>query len=1363
MARKYISFILILLASSSLIIKAQSAGNDPDPTRWLTYSQTYYKFPIAQNGIYRITKVELEQAGFSVGRVDPTTIQLFHRGVEQAIFIAGEADNHLNSDDYLEFYGRGNDGVADSLLYRPYKAQPHTYYSLFNDTTTYFLTWRLDGKLGKRMATYTDTTYSNLTPEPYHWEEEVRLFTNDYPGWAAGISPKTEYSHYETGEGYTGVVQQKDKPYYTVFSLTDAVKTGPAPQVDVLLVGRDFINHRVDCLVGPAVDTHRLLDSVRFSTYDNAHIQQNVSWSDVGSGGRLVISTLSRGENTSVDPYSVSYIRLRYPQTFTATGQSQRTFRLGPNIAPTGENSRSLLTMSDVPNSTRFWDITNPNTPVQIGATIPIAGSARLIVHDTGTAKIIFSASQPKTVSIIRPVSFINWTNRKPTYLIISHEALMKSVGDTTNAVRSYAAYRASAMGGGHDTLTTTMQQLFDQYSYGERSPLAIRRFAAQMLRQNKETVQYLLLIGRARSTPGIRHDPNQATLDMVMTAGFPGSDIVFTTGLNGNPDGVPAIPTGRINAGTPQEVVNYLTKVKEYESQTVSELWRKNLLHLSGGQTPGEQDLFRRLVDSYGNQAITESLGARVTTISKETDKLVEQIDVAEPVNAGVGLITFFGHSGLDITDVDIGFCSNDARGYQNRGRYPLLLINGCAVGNFFFGQPTLATDWVLTPNRGAIGAIAHSHLGHPDVMHRYTTTFYNLLTDSTQLHKSIGHLQKETIRRMLAQTPDGQELANCQQMVLQGDPAIRLFPFKTPDYAITAGGLAIQSRNIQSRPLQGENQQPLTTLSDSVQIRVVVQNAGQYWAGKLPAQVRRLINGRESGTFNFTLPRTVAYQDTLTVTFPNERDAEGHNQFEVTINPIDSPIARTEINHTNNQAIVEITISGHKPVLIYPAQTSIIKTSTIRLTAQYFAEGTHLFDLELDSTAHFDSPFKRQQRITATNNISYPVTLSTRANNPIMYHWRVRLADKVNNPALDTLDSWSTGSFFYSPNSTTTGLPEGQLQLATPLPIDRKQGDIVAIPVEFMNLSPYPFTDSLVVQQTIYAAGFMNPQTTSWSIRAPSGTDTLRLTTHIVTEKLPGINRVILTVNPRIQPEYSFLNNTLDLLLPVKPDALGPVLEVAIDGARIVTGSVVSAQPVIDIVVADENRALIRRDTIGLDLYLQRPGKNAPFERLSWRSSIVQPTGTDNVFRLRYPSPKLTEGVYHLFVTARDVIGNPSVPYQVSFRVMNERKLTDLTVYPNPFRDQLLFSFHLTGDQAPIITVLTLTDITGRMVRHVTSSSRVGLNEWKWDGRNDAGNPLPAGIYLYKLTLLGADSIDWPIADKVTSQLSGRLVLIR
>ena len=796
-----LQIILVLLVLANTLLRAQQSNrsyslpNDPDPTRWIRYDQSYYKIPIAQNGLYRITTAELEHAGVPIAQIDPTTVQLFRRGVEQAIYLAGEADHRFDADDFLEFYGERNDGVPDSLLYRPHQAQPHSYYSLFNDTTAYFLTWNRNGLPGKRMIISTDTTSARLMPEAFHWADELRLFTNTYPGWAAGLPHTVEYSYYDVGEGYTGFIQSVGKPYTLLFQLVNPIRTGPAPQIDLLVVGRSYGSHQLACSVYSTLTSHRLVDSVYFFGHINARMQPRLNWSDVGSDGRIDLATVSRAG--AVDDYSVSYVRLRYPQALMGTGQPVQGFHLEPN--PTG---RSLLTIRNLSPNTRFWDISDPTAPKQIIGTRLSTGQVKLVVTGTETTRTILAVSQLQTVPTIKPVTFKNWRNRKPTYLIISHEALMNPVDTTSatptqpiNAVQAYASYRASSAGGNHDTLTVTMQQLFDQYSYGERHPLAIRRFARQMLQQSRDALPHLLLLGRGRSTPGIRRNPQQANHDLVMTAGFPGSDVAFTAGLLDSEPDVPALPTGRINAGTPQEVLAYLAKVREYEGVGSNALWRKNWLHLSGGQTQDERTLFRRIVDSYRDQTIGRSLGAQITTISKMTDQPVESVNLGRLVDEGVGLLTFFGHSGLDVTDLNIGFCSNDSLGYRNKGKYPLLLINGCALGNVFYGRPTLTADWLLTPNRGAIAAIAQSHIGHVDVLNTYTTIFYSLLTDSTQLIKSLGQLQQETIRRVLAQNPAGRSLANAQQMVLQGDPAIRLFP--PPNYDSETGNMPSQDAN--------------------------------------------------------------------------------------------------------------------------------------------------------------------------------------------------------------------------------------------------------------------------------------------------------------------------------------------------------------------------------------------------------------------------------------------------------------------------------------------------------------------------------------------------------------------------------------
>ena len=154
---KMLAFGLILF---SLSASGQYANS------WINGNQSYYKVSVAKDGIYRLTYSDLLAASFPVNSVDPRLIKLYHRGVEQAIFVQGESDAVFNATDFIEFFGRKNDGTLDKKLYQPPSAQPHNFYNLYSDTTAYFLTYSLSPPAGKRMANFSEVNVSNI-PKPF--------------------------------------------------------------------------------------------------------------------------------------------------------------------------------------------------------------------------------------------------------------------------------------------------------------------------------------------------------------------------------------------------------------------------------------------------------------------------------------------------------------------------------------------------------------------------------------------------------------------------------------------------------------------------------------------------------------------------------------------------------------------------------------------------------------------------------------------------------------------------------------------------------------------------------------------------------------------------------------------------------------------------------------------------------------------------------------------------------------------------------------------------------------------------------------------------------------------------------------------
>jgi hypothetical protein len=74
---------------------------------------------------------------------------------------------------------------------------------------------------------------------------------------------------------------------------------------------------------------------------------------------------------------------------------------------------------------------------------------------------------------------------------------------------------------------------------------------------------------------------------------------------------------------------------------------------------------------------------------------------------------------------------------------------------------------------------------------------------------------------------------------------------------------------------------------------------------------------------------------------------------------------------------------------------------------------------------------------------------------------------------------------------------------------------------------------------------------------------------------------------------------------------------------------------------------------------------------------------------------------------------------------------RLRLLSAMPNPFRPQTSFRIESPGGSAR----LEILDLGGRRVRSLTSEGTAGRRDIVWDGRDDAGHPAAAGVYLARL----------------------------
>ena len=1011
MRRILYSLFFILIATAGF---AQDYGNE-----WVDYNKQYYKIPVAQDGFYRISYADLVSAGFPVNSVDPRRLQIFHRGQEQAIYVQGQGDAIFNTSDFIEFYGQKNDGTSDTELYRPADAQPHQYYNIYTDTTAYFLTYNLVPTLGKRMTTFSENNIDGLAAETAHNRSIIKVNTEQYSGGRSfNTSDVTKYSWFDYGEGWTGAqIQEGQSIDYTLSGVASAVQSDGNPSLQVLLVGRDDVAHQAEIFVGATSGSLRSLGTVQFDQYEAHLFESNINWTDISGSGDLLVRVTAQGVSGANDRLSVSYIHLVYPRAFDMAGTDSEKF-----VLKTKTGNKSYVEVQNAPATPQIYDITDPANIIKIGHNTS-GSTINAIVNNTATSRTLWVNGTDYITPVLHHVDFQDIDPASYDYIIISHPLLMQSAGSVDDPVQAYADYRASAEGGGFSVLVADIEMLYNQFNYGELNPLAIYRFMRFMV--DNGDPRYLFLIGKGLD-PGInihrrtqdyipitRFGVTHYVRDLVPSAGNPGSDIIFTAGLDGTTY-EPAVPVGRIPALTSAQVLAYLDKVKEMEALPFEDLWRKRILHLSGGISTSELSLFKTYTDGFGDIAEDKYLGGSVKTITKETNSTVELINVEDEVNNGLNLVTFFGHSAPSVTDIDIGYVTDPLLGYDNPGKYPTFLVNGCNAGQFFSGNVLFGEDWILAEDKGALGFLAHSSFGFASNLRKYSNIFYGTgYGDSVYVSKPIGDIHKEvSIRYMATSSTTAANISQVQQMVLLGDPAIMLFGAEQPDYEVHEDNVFLESFT----------EEPVSAQLDSFAIKAIVRNFGRTYSGSMRVRVTRTMSDNSTMVYD-SLFSSVYFQDTITMVIKNEDvTGFGNNQFLVEIdygNEID------ELNEGNNTALLNAFIPLFGTKNLYPINYSIASAQPVELLVQAtdILSDTRDFIIEIDTVSTFNSPFKKQNSISAKLLASWQVDLlaDVAANDSVVYFWRSKFAQSSEGES----DEWSTNSFIY-----IKGGPEGWSQ---------------------------------------------------------------------------------------------------------------------------------------------------------------------------------------------------------------------------------------------------------------------------------------------------------------------------------------------
>lgn len=1006
--------IQILILSILMLINinlsfAQNIGNE-----WINYSQKYYRIPIVEEGIYRITYSQLQSAGISISSIDPRQIQIFHNGTEQAIFVFGENDGIFHNTDYIEFYGKKNNAEADLPLFKNPQHLANKNYSFFNDTASYFLTIA-SGINNKRLSIETDNNFGAYSNLPYIIRTSRQDYTNVYFPGQPNIHGSTDFEYTEAEGWFDSPFAINPQTPNVPTTISKQIPTpnvfiaGPAAKVDLKVIGQSNfanvpINHHL-IIQFP----ENLIDTL-YSGYKTIHIQRNIPVIKLGNTNTQFSFTLPNDLSIAADRNTISYIEIIYPHTTNLNNSNKIAFNTPKFTAQKAnlEVSNVNITATD---SIIAYDFNNNKRIVFTKSGL----THKAVINNSGEENSIFlsTGSQINNVPIIEAVNknsnpgfFTNFSLPQYTqsdYIIVTHSSLMSSANQ-------YASYRNQS---GYKTLIVDIDQLYDQFSYGiKKHPLGIRNFAKFAVNNFTDTIKGLFLLGKGfpagEGANSYRRNSSIYQQTLVPPIGNPPSDIMFTSGINDSLY-APAIPTGRLSARNNAQVLAYLNKVIEHEnpqnytynpSKALNNLWTKRVLHFAGGSTVSEGTILENYLNVYKNIISQPFFGGKVNTFRKNTTDPFQQIvsdSLKNLINNGVSILNFFGHAAGVGFDISI---DNPAE-YNNYQKYFFMLTNSCYSGDLFQQSQTSTEEFILIENKGAIGYLGSTTNALSGSLHQYSTTFINQIS-SNNYGNSIGSSVQNTIK--IIQNSSSPYIKDISYtMSLHADPVIKLIGFAKPDFVITPEQISF-------------NPQMITNEIDSFEVRVVLANIGRAVSDSFVVQLQRTYPDNSSEIFTKSISAPF-FTDTISFTLAVQLD-KGVGQNNITIS-LDIFNNIDELLVTNNTASKSFMITSSEVIPIYPIKFAVVPNENIKLiasTGNPIAAGmTYIF--EIDTVDTFNSSFKQSQTIsTEIGGLvewNLPINLSILGDSTV-YYWRTSIAGS---------SQWRESSFQYIQNKKGWG----------------------------------------------------------------------------------------------------------------------------------------------------------------------------------------------------------------------------------------------------------------------------------------------------------------------------------------------------
>lgn len=622
------------------------------------------KIGVERAGWYRLTQPQLLAAGLSPG-INPRMLKLMVDGEQVPINVTGELDGKLDPGDTIEFYGLPLDAPSTAL--RVY--------------------WLVEGReLGKRIPKVAlnggaaGPSSFSCTVER---DERGVYFSNLLNGDA---------------ENFFGAVV-RNTPTDQSLTLNGVDPSSPGQdELDVALQGVTVQPHLVNVSInGTNVATIDFFGKALGS----AKVQ--IAHSLLKEGQNIV--TL-QGEIGASDLSLVDHVRLTYFHRYVA--DSNRIFF----SAPGGTTVRiSGFTSSDV----RVFDVGDPKSVTEYAATVSGtngAFEAQFVTSGGGAKKLLaVSSANAQSPALVKAniASQLGSFAGRANFFVLTHASL-------SDAIRPLVDQRKRD---GWKIVTADVEDVYDEYSFGHKTPEAVREWLRAMEKKSRG-MNYLLVTGDGSYDP--RNYLGFGKFDlvptkMIDTAAAETASDEWLADFDG--DGVAEMAIGRLPARTPEQASAMVAKILS---------WDRGASGQGATLISDFNDTFNFLGTSNKVKDAIPATTAVDMIISGQTPDVRARL--LESINKGPRLVNYAGHGSVDLWRGNI-LTSADAVGLTSAGKASIFLIMTCLNG--YYQSPSLdcLAEALLKAPGGAVAVWASSGFTVPIDQEELDAVMVNALYD--------------------------------------------------------------------------------------------------------------------------------------------------------------------------------------------------------------------------------------------------------------------------------------------------------------------------------------------------------------------------------------------------------------------------------------------------------------------------------------------------------------------------------------------------------------------------------------------------------------------------------------------------------